>query len=188
MTLSDSDVMRDASTGDGGAFHEVVVRYGTRIVCFLDRFLGDRARANDLAQETFLRLHQRIAAKTISQTGDPVSLLFTIAANLGRDELRRRKTRREGPLGGAADDQAGAESGPEAGMERDERQHAVRAALASLEPDTRMILVLRDVQGFSYEEIASAFGLPLGTVKSRLNRARLAFRDAWVSAGGEDTV
>ncbi len=184
MTLSDQEILREAASGDGEAFHAVVVRYGARIVRFLDGFLDDRARAQDLAQETFVRLHQRLTAIDLPQPGNPASLLFTIAANLGRDELRRRKVRRESVLGGSGDEPAAADQQPGARLERDEDCSLVREALARLDPDVRLILMLRDVQGLSYEEIAGMIGAPLGTVKSRISRARLAFRDAWTSAGG----
>lgn len=186
MTLSDRDLMRAAAAGDADAFQAAVGRYGARIVCFLDRFLGDRARASDLAQEAFLRLYQRVRRSGGEHAGDATSLLFTIAANLGRDELRRRRTRREAPLDGAAAAHAAA-SPPEAGIEREERERAVRTALARLDPDTRLLLVLRDVQGLSYEEIGAVLAVPLGTVKSRISRARVAFRDEWAAAGGEPT-
>ena len=181
--MTDTDLLRAVATGNAEAFRETVGRYGKRIVCFLDRVLCDHARATDLAQEAFMRFYKRLRAPGNEHTGDATSLLFTIAANLGRDELRRRKVRREAPLGHHAEQSA--ELSPGAGLEREERELVVRAALAALDADDRLLLVLREVQDLPYETIATILEVPLGTVKSRISRARLAFREAWVQNGGK---
>lgn len=169
--------MRQASEGDPRAFDGAVERFGARVLRFLACLTGDQARARDLAQESFLRLHQRFAHRAeAAHDGDPTSLLFTIAANLGRDELRRRRTRREAPM---PDDGVARTLELETALERDERHRLVQTVLAGLDPDTRLLLVLREIQDLSYDEIAGIQGVPLGTVKSRVSRARLVFRDAW---------
>lgn len=175
-TASDRTVMRLASTGDPEAFDGTVERFGARVLRFLACLIGDHARARDLAQESFLRLHQRFAGGEQPRDGDPTSLLFTIAANLGRDELRRRTVRRETPL-----PESGVARTLEVGsqLEREELHQQVKLILAELEPETRLLLVLREIQDLSYGEIAEIQGIPMGTVKSRVSRARLAFRDAW---------
>lgn len=176
-TASDRRVMRLAAAGDPAAFHGAVERFGARVLRFLACLISDQSRARDLAQESFLRLHQRFSnGGERSGEGDPTSLLFTIAANLGRDELRRRTVRRETPLPehGVARTLA-----VESNLERDERHLQVKEVLAELEPETRLLLVLREIQELSYDEIGGIQGIPLGTVKSRVSRARRAFRDAW---------
>ena len=163
---------REARLPDADAFAELVGRLSSRLVRFLDRFLGDHARARDLTQEAFLRLHQRLLTlpPELAAT-DPTALLYTIAANLGRDELRRRKLRREKSFSGMVERSANGPR-PDEAIERAEDGDHVRAALARLEPDKRLLLVLRDVDGLGYERIAEILAVPIGTVKSRISRAR----------------
>jgi RNA polymerase sigma-70 factor, ECF subfamily len=181
--MPDRDLLKAAATGDAEAFREAVQRFSSRIVCFLDRFISDRARAADLTQETFLRLYQRLRDSPSEHPGDPMSLIFTIAANLGRDELRRRNVRKESPLANAIEPSV--ETPPEARIERDERHHVVRTALAALDSDDRLLLLLREVHGMPYDGIATVLGVRLGTIKSRISRARVAFRDSWLRCGGK---
>ena len=174
------------SDGEYLTFPEAVTRYGDRIVCFLDRFLNDHGRANDLAQETLLRFHDRIWGTPNTHPGDPTSLLFTIAANLGRDELRRRQTRRETPLTLANETIATGTPSPIVGVEQDERRQCVRTALALLPEDDRVLLILREVQELRYEQISEILAIPLSTLKSRIIKARFAFRDAWMCTNGKE--
>jgi RNA polymerase sigma-70 factor, ECF subfamily len=165
-----------AQNGEPLIFNRVVERFGVRILRFLECLVGDRARARDLAQESFLRLHTRFKNPEQKREGNAVSLLYVIAANLGRDELRRRSVRRESPLDCAAI-MTVAENDVQ--LEQDERNQQVMRALAELDADTRLLLVLREIQELSYDEIATIQGVNIGTVKSRISRARLAFRDIW---------
>ncbi len=174
----DQALMRAAAQdGEPLMFNRVVERFGVRILRFLECLVGDRARARDLAQESFLRLHTCFIKKQEhKRDGNAVSLLYVIAGNLGRDELRRRNVRRESPLDYAAIVPV-IENEPR--LERDERNEQVMRALAELDADTRLLLVLREIQELSYDEIATIQGVTIGTVKSRISRARLAFRDIW---------
>ncbi|MEK7414220.1 MAG: sigma-70 family RNA polymerase sigma factor [Planctomycetota bacterium] len=172
----DQALMRAAQAGEPTAFNHVVERFGVRMLRFLECFVGDRARARDLAQESFLRLHGCFRGHENQRDGNGVSLLYTIAANLGRDELRRRKARRETSLQAAA---VVSITESESRLERDERQEQVMRSLAELDDDARLLLVMREIQDMSYDEIAAIQQVAIGTIKSRISRARLAFRDIW---------
>jgi RNA polymerase sigma-70 factor, ECF subfamily len=177
IVIDDQALMHAAAQyGEPMVFNRVVERFGVRILRFLECLVGDRARARDLAQESFLRLHTCFKKQDQKRDGNAVSLLYVIAGNLGRDELRRRSVRRESPLNCAAIVPI---TENETRLERDERNEQVMLALAELDDDTRLLLVLREIQELSYDEIASIQGLAIGTVKSRISRARLAFRDIW---------
>jgi RNA polymerase sigma-70 factor, ECF subfamily len=187
-----------ARAGDRSAFGELIRRHAAGLVTLLGRVLRDRDLALDLAQETFLRAHQHL------ERFDPArsfrTWIFAIGWNLALDQLRRK--RRRGERVGLTFDAEGAgeaagpetaepadhrEEAPEASLLREERREQVRRALDLLPPIHRAVLVLRDLEGLSYEEVAHVLGLRLGTAKSRINRARLEFRDAYLRLGmGED--
>ena len=194
--LSDNDLMtrlKEAPPAELAAGFEVLVhRYKNAIVSFLFRYVGDPRTAEDLAQEAFLRVFRKIAE--YNSTAKFSTWLYTIASNLAKDEFKRRSrhpagsldwesgkgadTTRNVPTAMAADD-----PGPDEELERGEVRERVAFALKLLKEDDREILVLKDVQGLAYEEIARILDLPMGTVKSRISRARLAFKDAWKRTG-----
>jgi len=172
-------------------FEVLVGRYKNAIVSFLFRFTGDYRTAEDLAQETFLRVFRKI--RDYNSTAKFSTWLYTIASNLAKDEFKRRARHPAASLdwrGGGdttrdmpqpkADTTA---SVPEVRLQHDEARRNVNRALNLLEEHDREVLLLKDVQGLSYEEIAQVLDLPLGTVKSRLARARLAFKDVWKRLG-----
>lgn len=177
LDYDDQTLMRAAAKeGHPIIFNLVVERFGVRILRFLECLVGDRERARDLAQETFLRLHACFIKQGQKRDGNAISLLYIIAGNLGRDEIRRRHVRRESPLDSAADIPVQQTVGS---SEQNEHTAQVMRALAELDADTRLLLVLREIQELSYDEIATIQGINIGTVKSRISRARLAFRNMW---------
>ena len=190
--LSDNDLMtrlKEAPPAELAAGFEVLVhRYKNAIVSFLFRYVGDPRTAEDLAQEAFLRVFRKIAE--YNSTAKFSTWLYTIASNLAKDEFKRRARHPAGSLdwesGPGADTtrnvpmaMAAGTPGPEDELEQGEVRERVALALKHLKEDDREILVLKDVQGMAYEEIARILDLPMGTVKSRISRARLAFKDAW---------
>ena len=199
--LSDNELMtrlKEAPPAELAAGFEVLVhRYKNAIVSFLFRYVGDPRTAEDLAQEAFLRVFRKIAE--YNSTAKFSTWLYTIASNLAKDEFKRRSrhpagsldwestrgadTTRNVPTAMAAD-----EPGPDEELERGEVRERVAAALKLLKEDDREILVLKDVQGLAYEEIARILDLPMGTVKSRISRARLAFKDAWKRMGSSGGI
>jgi RNA polymerase sigma-70 factor (ECF subfamily) len=180
---ADEDLMLELKEGSEAAFAELMGRHRGPIVNFLNRLIGDRDRAEDLAQEVFLRVYRH--AGTYRVTARFTTWLYTIASNLGKNELRNRARRKnvlmeDAPRELAQDDyHFGTREDfltPDRVSDLNDRQRKVRAAIDSLPEHFRMMLVMRDMEGFSYEEIASMLKLPLGTVKSRINRARLEFK------------
>jgi RNA polymerase sigma-70 factor (ECF subfamily) len=180
---ADEDLMLELEEGGQAAFAELMGRHRGPIVNFLNRLIGDRDRAEDLAQEVFLRVYRH--AGTYRVTARFTTWLYTIASNLGKNELRNRARRRnvsmeDAPRELAQDDyHFGTREdflSPDRVSDLNDRQRKVRAAIDSLPEHFRTMLVMRDMEGFSYEEIASMLNLPLGTVKSRINRARLEFK------------
>ncbi len=178
--LADGDLVRRARQGDKDAFAALFTRYEGRIFGYLYRMVGDREWAEDLTQEAFIRAHQHL-----SHLGPPYdfkSWLYRIAGNLALDGLRRY--RREVPL---PDWDSGApepvDTRPVADPEQQARQAELRAAvwrtLHRLPDAYRQALLLRELEGLSYQEMASIMGISLDNVRVVLHRARLAFRDLY---------
>ncbi len=165
-----------ARGGDLTAFNQLVLRFQDPVYGLTLRMLGAPQAAEDATQEAFIRAWQRLDT---FRGGSFKSWLFTIAANQARDELRRRVRRPTVSLSGASDDPEAPEIDPPdhdpsplQQVEQAELRTALEAALRSLPDDWREVVVLSDIHGMDYREIAEATGLALGTVKSRLSRAR----------------
>jgi len=161
--------------GDPRAFEELVIAYQHRVFGVALRMLGSRAEAEEAAQEVFLRAHRAIA----DFRGDAKlsTWLYAIASRLCMNRLAsgERRLLREGE-----ETLARIPSGhpsPADELERSERDAALHRAIAELSDERRMVVVLRDLEGLSYEEIASALDLELGTVRSRLHRARMDLKE-----------
>jgi RNA polymerase sigma-70 factor (ECF subfamily) len=175
LTGDDSDLVARLRRGDRGAFEDLVIAYQHRVFGVALRMLGSRAEAQDLAQDVFLRVHGAIA----DFRGDAKlsTWLYTITSRLCLNRLassERRMTREgEETLTRLATNQAG----PAAELERGELEAALHRAIAELPEERRIVVVLRDLQGLSYEEIAAALALELGTVRSRLHRARMDLKE-----------
>ncbi len=175
----DQALVADAVAGDREAFEALVRRHQTRIVNYAMALVKDPADAEDVAQETFIRAYRSLARFR----GDSSfkTWLYTIATNAARTgiERRGRRARMENesldddaaPLA-AADVPAGDADAETALV----RREAIDRALAALPPDLRVAVVLRDVEGLDYKEIAAATGAPIGTVESRIFRARRRLR------------
>ncbi|HEX7897117.1 MAG TPA: sigma-70 family RNA polymerase sigma factor [Planctomycetota bacterium] len=194
--LPDNELMARLKTATQGelmrGFEIIVGRHKNAIVSFLFRFTGDFRTAEDLAQESFLRVFKKI--QDYNSTAKFSTWLYTIASNLAKDEFKRRSrhparsldwksggdTTRDMPQAKAADTTS---SVPGARLEKDEVRLSVNKALDLLDAHDREILVLKDVQGLSYDEISEILTLPMGTVKSRISRARTAFKEVWKKMG-----
>jgi len=169
----DAALMARVQEGDRQAFGQLVGRHESTVINYLTRLTRDRSRAEELAQEAFLRLYER--ASRYQERGQLLPYLLRIASNLLRSEERRsRRWRTLSVLVGAAP------SAPEPSQERrllsGEATSVVETALAALPLRYRSPLVLREIEGLSYREIAIALGCREGTVKSRINRARERLR------------
>jgi RNA polymerase sigma-70 factor (ECF subfamily) len=174
-------LVRRARGGELAAFNALVLRYQDGAYSLALRFLGSPQAAEDATQEAFLRAYQNIGRLRDDRFRP---WLYTIVANAARDELRRRQRRPQRSLDAArADDEMPVMDPPDPGPSPEgvalqtELRGQLEAALRELPDDWRLVVVLSDIHGLSYEEIAVAARVPVGTVKSRLSRARGRLRD-----------
>ena len=176
-TTADPEFVRRAVAGDREAFATLVERHHARILALLERLCGCRELAHDLAQETFLSAYRNLpsfAHKSAFSTW-----LHSIACNHAAAVARRKKPALvlDAPTAGGPGLEPVAATPPAwARLERQELAQRVAAALACLDDRYRQVVVLSDMQGASYEEIAATLDIPLGTVRSRLHRGRLELR------------
>jgi len=174
LTESDSELLRKCRAGDQAAWGELVTRHTRRVFGLAYRFVGRVDEAEDLTQETFVKVYQNLDRYREGDGSFP-TWLMTVARNQAIDHYRRRKEERlrrsEEPEG--MDSLSSPEEGPLRRLEREERIQLVRRGLRTLPGDLREPLILCDLQGLPYEEAATILQVPLGTVKSRINRGRL---------------
>ena len=188
----DDELMQQCQQGNMEAFDLIVRRNQVPLVNFIARFLGDPDSAEDLAQETFVRMFKAIK-RYKSGAAKFSTWMYHIASNLCKNELRNRGRRGrflvdsvttesssglepiEEDLIATAPAHVSLQPGNQ--LEQKEREHAVQSAISELPERYRLPLVLRDLQELSYEEISETLNLPLGTTKSRINRARLILKD-----------
>ena len=174
---SDDELVAAALSGDLEAFNVLVVRYQDFLFSLVVRTLADREAAADVVQEAFLNAYRNLRA---FHGGAFRGWLARIALNAATDVLRWRKRRPADPYpeweGEAWQPRAGEETDPEHEAVRRARGRALTAALAAIGDEQRRAILLFDVEGFDYAEIAAITGVSLGTVKSRIHRGRLALR------------
>lgn len=179
------DLVERAKRGDTRAFEGLIAAYKDRIFNYASRMLNDPVEAEDIAQDTFIRAYQslpRFRGAASFQTW-----LYRIASNLVIDHIRRKQRRQEGmtsldaPVdtdeGQLVRELADERRGPLELAESDAIQREVRWAIAQIPPKLRGVLVMYDIEGMSYQDIADVLGCPLGTVKSRLFNARAQLKD-----------
>ncbi len=185
-SVDEPELVERARLGDLEAFNAIVVAYQDRVYNLCLRMLGSPQAAEDASQEAFLS-----AYRSVSRMRGPSvrAWLLRIAANTCIDELRRRRRRPQLSLEAPTPSAAGGDTerplevaDPDAGPEhlalRGELCEALQAELLRLPPDQRLAVVLCDVEGLSYEEIAVSMGSSVGTVKSRISRGRARLREA----------
>lgn len=183
-SASDHEILAAIREGDELAFQELVRRYRNPITNFIYRMIDDYERASELSQETFLRIYT--SASRYEANYSFSTYIYRIATNLAISELRRRKRRRFVSFLSPFSDDSGEPIEIDPSDEKplqdqtlieEERRKAVARAIKSLPEKYRAAIVLRDVEGFSYDRIAETLKLSEGTVKSRINRARNLLRD-----------
>lgn len=182
---SDHALLEATRIGDEDAFAELVNRYRNQITSYIYRMTSDYDGAVDLAQETFVRVYR--AADRYQTSYAFSTYIYRIATNLAISELRKRKRRKLVSLTGFFQSKDGAEPQefnpadekplPDCELVDAERRHAVQRAIGTLPEKYRAPLILRDVEGRSYEEIAGILKTSEGTVKSRISRARGFLRE-----------
>lgn len=174
-------LVQRARAGEVAAFNQLVLQHQDAAYSLALRFLGSPPAAEDVTQEAFIRAYRGIAKFEGERFR---AWLLSIVANAARDELRRQRRRPQRSLDAARDDPDQPaldppDSGPspETSALTGELRGQLEAALRELPEDWRMVVLLSDVHGLAYDEIAAATGVPVGTVKSRLSRARGRLRD-----------
>ncbi len=181
--MDESALIRDAQHGDLDAFNSLVLSYQDSLFNTALRILGDQELAADATQEAFLSAFRGLNAY---RGGSFKAWLLRTVTNACYDELRRKKRRPTTPLepDGADGDEmeaprwlADQSLSPEQKLEADELEHAIQHCLEGLPLEFRTVVVMADIQGLDYSEVASAVRAPLGTIKSRLARARLRLRE-----------
>lgn len=181
----DADVVAAFLAGEELAFDVLVERYQTRLLNFIYRTIGDREKAEDLVQEVYIRVYRHLHRFDPSKKFS--TWIYTIASNLAKNELRNR-SRNPLVLFQAVRDKMGddeerpldfedAAARPDDAFHKRYLQESVEAAVSTLPAHHRDVFILRELEGKSYEEIAEITGVNLGTVKSRLNRARASFAE-----------
>jgi RNA polymerase sigma-70 factor (ECF subfamily) len=176
----ENQLIAKSKRGDVDSFNALVLRYQDYIFTITYRIMGEQDGAADAAQETFLTAYRKL---TTFRGGNFKAWLSRIATNTCYDELRKHKRRPQDYLEEMAgsdmyDEPPIADSAPNPEQEagRADLNRALQDCIQGLNEDQRIVLVMSDVQGFSYQEIADDINAELGTIKSRLSRARLAMR------------
>lgn len=194
---TDEQLLSDYRKGDRTAFSTLVARYQRELYHFLVRFLGNRASAEDVFQETFLQVHQSAEQFDLQRRFRP--WLFTIAANKARDLIRSQARRPTNPLQASInsnDDESGefidlmrsAVDLPDAPLEKAELQQLVQGTVQGMPEHLREILLLSYFHQFPYKQISDILDIPLGTVKSRLHSAVAFFADRWRAANKDGSL
>lgn len=180
IETSDEELIARFQQGDNYAFDLLVKRYKDPLLNFVYRFIGEKNEAEDIVQETFLRLFKnKHYYKEIAKFS---TWIYTIAGNLAKTELRKRKRRKLFSISHYLSTEKDYDipdqtTSPESDTNTLITDKIIQKSVDKLSPKFKQVIILRDIQGFSYEEIAEIVGIPLGTVKSRVNRARLKLQE-----------
>lgn len=191
----DRRLIAEVLAGNTAAFGELVARYQDRLFNVAYRVLDNPDDAADVVQDVFVNAFTSLRA--FKGDSELFTWLYRIAFNTAISFKRRRRGMvridGQGGDGGLDPEDRSLDTTPEAGMERTEDERVLGEAMAKLSAEHRTVLVLKDIDGLKYEEIAEVMGVPIGTVRSRLHRARLELKSlldpdevGLVDAGGSD--
>ena len=183
LALDEKELIERSQKGDIDAFEELVARYERKVYTIAYRYMGNPEDASDLAQETFLKVFKSI--DKFRGESSFSTWIYRITANICKDELRKIKRKPQTSLdqeiwldeGSVIRQVVDEKPTPDEVFEQKELWNYLQDLIANLSPEYRMVIVLRDINGYSYEEIAQITETSLGTVKSRLNRARKALSE-----------
>ena len=176
LVYTDEDLIERFQNGDEQAYIELVNRYRDRLMNFVYRFVNDYEQSEDIAQETLIKLYtHKHYYKKIAKFS---TWIYTIAANLAKSELRKKKSRKVTNLSKMSTQEKEYELPADQpdidqAIESEFIEKRIQAAIQKLPLHFKTVTILRDIQELSYEEISKIVDVPLGTVKSRINRARL---------------
>jgi RNA polymerase sigma-70 factor (ECF subfamily) len=185
-SATDSDLVATAITGQEGSFEELVRRYQRPISAYVYRMVGNYESALDLTQEIFIKVYASL--RKYRSEFKFSTWIYKIAHNAAVDHLRRSSTREQSLISGSESDQfelpiESRRLSPEQESERKERRIEIESVVRALPANYRELIILRHSQDLTYEEIVEVTGLPLGTVKNRLFRAREMMRQQFVNRG-----
>ena len=176
FSYTDEELIARFQEGDEQAYVELVNRFRNRLMSFIYRYVNDMEQAEDIVQDAFLKLYtHKHYYKNIAKFS---TWIYTIAANLAKTELRKKKSRKVTYLSQMGPEERDYEL-PAVEPDTDELaqseyiENKIQAAIQKLPLHFRTVTILRDIQELSYEEISKIVDVPLGTVKSRINRARI---------------
>tara|TARA_Y100001968_G_scaffold325826_1_gene367759 strand:- start:22 stop:603 length:582 start_codon:yes stop_codon:yes gene_type:complete len=173
---TDEELMKRFQNGDENAYIELVNRYRDKILNFIFNYLGDFEISEDIVQDTMIKLYQK--KHYYKEIAKFSTWLYTIAKNLANTELRKKKQRKTTILSHISKDDKPYDipsdyPGTHQEIESEITTKIIREAIDQLTDKFKTVILLRDIQELSYEDISSIVGVPIGTIKSRINRARL---------------
>ena len=182
----DAALVKAYQAGDRGAFDQLVMRHKDRVFTVCYWFLGDHAEASDNAQETFIKAFRSLKKFRFESTFS--TWIYRIAVNTCKNRLKSSQYKKKKQTLSLHDPQGGSEStmltqiaddcpSPMNELENKQRRKRIYEAIDTLPPEQKSVVVLRDIEGLSYDEIADITAFGLGTVKSRLARARETLKD-----------
>jgi RNA polymerase sigma-70 factor (ECF subfamily) len=171
---SDKELMELIQAGDEKAFRELVIRFQDRLLNFVGRIVTDRETSEEIVQETFLRVFNQKMSYTPQYAVS--TWIYTIALNLGRSELRKRKLRRFISLD-FLKEESDMELADTTIQKMDGLAPVLQQAIEKLPQEYKTAFILCDIQRLPYQQIAEVMRVPVGTVKSRINRARSILRE-----------
>ena len=181
MDVLEQELISKSKKGDFLAFEILINKYSKQVFNILLRLLGNREDAEDVSQEVFVKVYKKL--HTYKGNSQFYTWLFRIAINAGKDHLKKKKW--EYPLETLGEDRfsfpQGHSVGPEATVINKEKKELILRALMELKLEQRAIIILRDIQGFSYEEISGILGISIGTVKSRISRTRKTLKEKLIN-------
>jgi RNA polymerase sigma-70 factor (ECF subfamily) len=176
LVVNDEELIDEALAGDSAAFGRLVLKYQDRLYHAMTRILGSAADAEDVVQDSFVQAFLKL--ETFRRSALFYTWLYRIASNTACSLARRRRPARSvDHMREAAIEPADPGESPSGRLERAERAAQLETALGKLPQDYREVLVLREIEGFDYETLAQMLDVPIGTVRSRLFRARLQLRE-----------
>jgi RNA polymerase sigma-70 factor (ECF subfamily) len=189
VSYNEREIIEKCRSGDKNAFEILVKHYEKKVYNMTYRMLGNKEDALDVSQEVFIKIYKSI--RSFKGESSFSTWLYRLVTNTCLDEIRKRKGKKlysidkpvETEFGEVNRDLIDDSNGPEEQACKMEIQEIVQKAICQLPEEQRIIIILRDIQGFSYKEMAEILQCSMGTVKSRLNRGRLALKGILESSG-----
>ena len=173
--FTDEELISRFQNGDERAYVELVNRYKDRLLNFVFQFLGDIEQAEDVVQDTMLRLYEK--KHYYKEIAKFSTWIYTIARNLANTELRKRKRRKTTYLSQLSKERQfeipAIQDNVDQSLQNEFINDRIQSAISNLPEHFKVVIILRDIQELSYEDISNIVEVPLGTIKSRINRARI---------------